>query len=243
VRYSGGLVESFGLTNLADSLYAIKTLVYEQKRFTLKQLVGMTDGNFEGYEAERRILLSAPKFGNDHGGVDSLHYELIRFVNEDINRQGREAGLGYFLICNLNPGAITYADITKASADGRKYGEAMAVGNAPTAGRDTEGITALLNSMARHDKRHSGFVHNLKLSKELFKPENIEKTRALFRTYFDMGGIQLMVTALNTNDLKNAMERPQDYPNLLVRMGGWTARFVELEKAYQIEFINRTMYV
>lgn len=241
-KYLGGIIESFGITNLADSLYAIRELVYNRKVMTLSKLVEILDAHFEGYEAERQLMLSLPKFGNDNDDVDSLHTELTRFINTDVNEKGRAAGLDYFLICNLNPGAVTYSDNTKASADGRLFGEPMAVGNAPTAGRDISGLTAVLNSMLKHDKHHAGFVHNLKVSKTLFKPGNREKFENLVNTYFENGGIQLMITTLNPDDLKNALKYPEKYQNLLVRVGGWTSRYVELEPKYQMEILHRTMY-
>lgn len=241
-RYLGGIIESFGITNLADSLYAIKELVYEKKRFTLEKIVEMLDADFKGYEAERQLMLSLPKFGNDHEGVDGFHTELTKFINQNVNERGKAAGLDYYLVCNLNPGGITYANVTKASADGRRYGDPMAVGNAPTAGRDQNGMTALLNSMLKHNKNHGGYVHNLKVSKSMFSPENRKKLETLLKSYFDQGGIQLMITTLNPDDLRNALKDPEKYANLIVRVGGWTSRYVELEPVYQMEILNRTLY-
>jgi pyruvate-formate lyase len=241
-RYLGGIIESFGVTNLADSLYSIKELVYNRNLITLNKLVEILDANFEGYENVRLMMLNLPKFGNDDDNVDSIHTELTRFINQDVSEKGRSAGLDYYLVCNLNPGGVTYANITKASADGRRYGEPMAIGNSPTAGQDKKGLTALLNSMLKHDKHHGGYVHNLKVSKTMFSFDNREKFVSMLNTYFDNGGIQIMVTTLNPVDLKNAMETPEKYSNLLVRVGGWTARFVELQPEYQLEILNRTMY-
>jgi pyruvate-formate lyase len=209
---------------------------------TLEKLVEILDADFQGFETERQIMLNLPKFGNDHEGVDALHTELSAFVNRTAFEAGRRAGLDFFLNCNLNPGGGYYRQTTKASADGRHCGEAMAYGNAPTAGRDREGVTALLNSMAKHDKLHLGYVHNLKLSKSLFSPQNRPKLECLLDTYFDNGGIQAMVTAMDRDDLARAQENPDQYANLLVRVAGWTSRFVELPPHDQIEIMNRTFH-
>ncbi len=241
-RYLGGVIETFGLTNLADSLYVIKELVYEKKMYTLRQIVEMTDANFEGYERERQLMLSLPKFGNDHEGIDSLYTELNNFVCMSAYEKAKPAGLDFFLNCNLNTGGVTYGANTKASPDGRLYGEAFAVGNAPTAGRDKNGLTALLNSMLKHDKMHAGYVHNLKVSKKMFDPENRPKFRALMDAFFENGSEHAMITVLNKEDLENALKEPEKYTNLLVRVGGWTAKFVELPEKYQIEIVNRTIY-
>ena len=241
-RYLGGIIEAFGLTNLADSLCAIKELVFDKKAMTLEKLVSILDSDFKGYESERQMMLNVPKFGNDDESIDSLHTELTRFINQSANEQGKAAGFHYYLICNLNPGGVSYANITKASADGRHYGDPMSIGNAPTAGRDKNGITALLNSMLKHDKHHAGYVHNLKISKSMFAPGNRQKFEALVNTYFENGGIQLMITTLNPEDLKSALKEPEKYKNLIVRVGGWTSRYVELEPVYQMEILNRTLY-
>ena len=241
-RYLGGIIETFGLTNVVDSLYAIREVVYEKRQYTLPQLVRMLDANFEGHEAERHALLRLPKYGNDHDGVDELYVELNRAFCGMAMESGRRAGLHFFLNCNLNPGAEYYKHNTKASADGRVRAQAMAYGNAPTAGNDRSGLTALLNSMARNDAPHAGYVQNLKVAKDLLRGDNREKFRAMIDTYFDNGGCQLMITALDRGDLEDAMVHPENYRNLIVRIAGITMKFVELSPDMQREVINRTFY-
>ncbi|VGO19593.1 pyruvate formate lyase family protein [Pontiella sulfatireligans] len=242
VRYLGATIETFGLTNVCDSLIAIKDLVYDKKLLTLEQIVAACDANFQGYEKIQKMLLGAPKYGNDLDVIDTFHKELSAWVCTNANKKAKPAGLHYLLNCNLNPDGIRYAVNTKASPDGRVYGEAFAVGCAPTAGRDQNGITAVLNSMSKHDELHSGYVHNLKVGHSLFAPENIAAFRALIDTYFEKGGWQLMVTVLNPDDLKNAMKDPKNYSHIMVRVGGWTARFVDLPPEHQTDILHRTLY-
>jgi pyruvate-formate lyase len=241
-KYLGSQIETFGLTNTADSLAAIKKLVYDEKKITLARLVKVLDADFEGYDDEFKMMRSCPKFGNDDSYADDLYEDLCRFVNENVASKAKQCGLDFFLNCNLNPGGVRYGEGTKASADGRQAGDALAVGNAPTAGFDTQGMTALLNSMKKQYKLHSGFVQNLKVSKELFAAGNRDKLKSILQAYFETGGIHLMITCLNPEDLQNALKEPEKYPNLLVRVGGWTARFVNLEKSVQKEIVNRTLY-
>ena len=147
-------------------------------------------------------------------------------------------------------GALTISDTDTgednfnacATADGRLEGVSFALGNCPTAGMDTSGMTSLLNSMARPVEKHAGCVHNLKLSKDLFSEENRPKLMVLLKTYFANGGMQLMMTALNKDDLKNAMEKPEEYRELMVRVAGWTGHFVEQESYLQKEIYDRTFY-
>jgi pyruvate-formate lyase len=242
VRYLGGVIETFGLTNTADSLAAIKELVYDRKVMTLRKLVEIVDADFEGYEKERRMMLACPKFGNDDDAVDALHTELGAYANASANAAGRRQGLHFFLNCNLNPGGVYYAPYTKASSDGRRAGEPMALGNAPAVGKDTKGITALLNSMAKHQKGHAGYVQNLKVTKAMFSREHRPRFEAILDAYFKNGGLQLMVTALNRDDLENALKEPEKYANLQVRVAGWTAKFVALAPRFQQDVLNRTMH-
>ncbi len=242
VRYAGGIIETFGLTTVADGLYAINELVYKRKVFTLEQIVEMIDKDFKGYEKERQMLLSAPKFGNDIKEIDDFYTYLSNYVCQSAYNHAKPAGLHFFLNCNLNPGGPLYGRNTKASADGRFFGDALAVGNAPTAGRDKNGITALLNSMTKADHLHSGYVNNLKVSKGMFDSENIDRFRALLDTYFEQGGSQIMITVINKEDLENALKEPEKYTHIMVRVGGWTARFVELPPFFQKEIMNRTLY-
>lgn len=242
VRYSGGMVESFGLTNLADSLTAIRQLVYEQKRMTLAQVVAVLDADFEGCQRERQWMLHAPKYGNDDDTADAMLVELSRFVCTDTNTHAAEAGLDYFTLCSMNPGGFELRPNTRASADGRRKGDPMAVGNAPTAGRDTAGVTAVLNSMRKPAPMHGGYVQNLKVSRTLFSPKHRATTEAVIGAYFAQGGAQLMVTVVSRGDLEMALKEPAQHANLMVRVGGWTSRYVTLPKDIQMEILNRTLH-
>jgi len=241
-RYLGGIIETFGITNVTDSMVAIKELVYDKQVFTLEQLVKMLDANWKGYERERQMVLAAPKFGNDDPVADAMYQHLCEFVCSNAASKAEKHGLHFFLNCNLNPGGMSYSTHSPASADGRRKGEPMALGNAPTSGRDTCGLTALLNSMGKNCGPHSGFVQNLKVSHSMFSDGNRPKLKALLDTYFENGGCQLMVTTLNHDDLEKARKAPEDYPNLLVRVAGWTSKFVELPERYQLEIMSRTLY-
>jgi len=142
----------------------------------------------------------------------------------------------------MNPGGFQFSRITAASADGRRKGDPMPIGNAPTQGRDTSGPTALLNSMAKPLNMHGGFVQNLKLAPTMFSTETQPKLEALLRTYFGAGGAQIMITCINQADLQDALDHPEKHENLVVRVGGWTSRYVALPKDIQIAILNRTLH-
>lgn len=137
---------------------------------------------------------------------------------------------------------VDHGKSVAASADGRESGAPLANGNTPTAGNDKSGVTAFLNSIVKVDPTvHAGYVHNMKFSKRMFKEEraNLE---FLLDTYFRNGGQQAMLTVLDRGDLERAMKEPEKYSNLIVRVGGFCARFAELERDLQIDILNRTLY-
>ncbi|MCF8360600.1 MAG: hypothetical protein K9H26_17735 [Prolixibacteraceae bacterium] len=243
VRYLGGTIESYGNTNTADSLTAIKKLVYEEKVFSLEKLIEMLDANFEGYEKERQLLLRAPKYGNDIDFADEIKVEIDRHVSEAARNMAEKARLHSYLAVMINNSAnATMGLHTAASPDGRKAFTYMANGNSSTGGADKNGLTAYMNSIVKpHTELHAGSVQNLKLSKELFATYRVQ-TEILLQTYFEKGGAQCMINCLGRCDLENAMKEPEKYSNLIVRVGGFSARFVELEREVQLEILNRTLY-
>lgn len=107
---------------------------------------------------------------------------------------------------------------------------------------DKNGITAMLNSLVKlKTNKHAGSVQNLKFSKEMFT-KLLDKTKGLLSAYFLNGGSQAMITVVNRGDLENALIEPEKCQNLMVRVGGFSARFVELSKPIQQELISRTLF-
>lgn len=240
--YTGGIVETFGMVNTADSLAAIKKLVYEEKLMTQEQMLRALKADFEGYEREHRLMKAAPKYGNDNDYVDAIMKEVSLHAATACQALGDRVGLDYFLVVNINNFAnVSFGNATAASADGRQAGSPFANGNTPTAGNDTKGVTAFMNSIVKPDPSvHAGYVHNMKFSKQMFTKERI-KLEALLNTYFAKGGTQAMITVVSRGDLENAMREPEKYRNLIVRVGGFSARFVELNRQVQMDIINRTL--
>ncbi len=243
IRHLGGTLESYGGTNAADSLVAIRELIYERKELTTNELIHLLDTDFEGHEEERIRMMNLPKYGNDDDRADRLKTEIDRHVCQAAIRAGRQAGLDSYLVVFINNDANTILGrYTGASPDGRHAGTSMANGNAPSGGCDRNGVTALLNSMIKPDIRiHAGAVQNIKFSRSLFT-EHRAQLKALLNGYFDNGGAQLMITVVDRGDLENALREPDKYRNLIVRVGGFSARFVELAPNVQQEILSRTLY-
>ena len=242
VRHLGGTLETYGNTNAADSLTAIKKTVFEEKRFTIDQLRAMLKANFSGYERERKMLLDCPKYGNDQDEADEMAVRVHEHVCAYTRGRAEAVGLDSYLVVIINNSANTaFGRYTGASADGRLSGEPMSNANNPVGGMDKSGITAFLNSLVKLDNTiHAGAVQNMKFSREMFGRYRKE-TEALLSVFFQKGQ-QAMLNILDRGALEDAMAHPERYPNLIVRVGGFSARFVELERKIQEEIVSRTLY-
>lgn len=242
-RYLAGTLELYGVVNAVNSLAAVKKLVYEDGTVSAGDLLQAMNDNFTGWEALRRQLLDVPKYGNDNDYVDQIFVELHDWLCETISSQAEKVGLKSYLAVNINNAQnTTLGRWVGATPDGRKAGMPMANANNPSSGTDKNGLTAMLNSILkpRHDN-HAGMVQNLRLSRETFE-QNREKVKGLIRNYFNRGGAHLMITVVGKEDLKKAMEHPEDYQDLIVRVGGLSARYVQLKKDVQQEIYDRATY-
>ncbi|MGZ4125349.1 MAG: pyruvate formate lyase family protein [Actinomycetota bacterium] len=242
-RYLGGTLETYGNTTTADALTAIRRLVYQQRTLEPEHLVRALDADFEGFERERRLMQDAPKYGNDDDEPDAMLVQVDRHVGEHVEAQAARVGLHSYNVVIINNNANTLmGHWTAASADGRRSTTPLNNGNAPSSGNDRSGMTALLNSMVKPSPAiHAGAVQNLKLSPELFRTR-LRETEALLDTYFEQGGTQAMITVVSRGDLEAAMAYPEQYRHIFVRVGGFSARFVDLSPDVQLEILQRTLY-
>lgn len=243
VRYANASSEIFGMISAADSFTAIRRLVYEEKKYTLAELVAILDRNFEGYEQVRQELLAAPKYGNDDTCADEMAQRLFNNIADLTKQAGEYVGLNRYHIVSVNNSmSAEWGQVCMASACGRHDGAPMANANGASIGADRNGITALLNSMSKFDNtRHVGVINNVRFTKELFD-SGYDKVKAVLRTFYENGGVQTNLSVIGRDDLENAMQNPEQYQNLLVRIGGFSARFVELSPIIQNEILQRTTY-
>ena len=232
-----------GIATVADSLAAVDKLVYQEKKYTLCQLAEAIRVNYQGYEQMREDLLAAPKYGNDDDFVDryAIWYveEMERLVSEYRTRDG---GPVYAAIAS-NVQNISAGREVAATPDGRRCGEALSDAASPMHGMDREGITAVVKSTTKPDFRliSCGTVLNQKLTPSLLrKDEYRKKFAALVRVYFKRGGQELQMNCVSREMLKDAMEHPENYRSLVVRVSGFSAYFVELDPAVQLDILKRT---
>jgi pyruvate-formate lyase len=243
VRYLGGTIEAYGLVNAADSLGSIRRFVYRDGSARLEELVEALRCDFAGRKELRDSLEALPKYGNDDDDADDMLVRAQEQVCRDAIAAGERQGLASYLAVVINNKTNTVLGRhTGAGADGRRAGESMANGNAAQSGKDKSGLTALLNSLLKVDSSiHGGAVQNLKFSKEAFVA-GLPMTKHVLATYFHRGGCQAMMTVVGRGELEDAYVHPERWPSLLVRVGGFSARFVELERDVQREILERTLY-
>lgn len=240
------IIHGHGLSNVANSLAAIKKLVFEEKKIIGEDLKKLLLTNFEGPRGEeiRKMLLKAPKYGNDDDYVDLIIKDLsILFVNEfercGIPWRGGVYGLSLQgLTANVPEGLVT-----GATPDGRKAGEALADNISPQAGTDVNGVTAMLKSAGKidHSSYLNGTILNVKFHPTAVKGEGASKLAALIRTYLtDFKGWQIQFNIVSGKKLKEAQRKPEEYKDLLVKVAGYSAQFISLDKKLQDQIIFRT---
>ena len=236
-------VASMGLGCTADALMAIKRCVYDEERFTLHEMRHMLAMNFTGFETERRLLLNAPKYGNDDDEVDGIAAEVVRVLGEAIRQYHTPRGGQYWLLMAANVANVEAGREVGATPDGRLAGEPLSDAASPTFGRDRHGPTAVARSIAKIDYRQAvgGNVINMKFHPSaLAGEEGKHGLVALVRACFALGGIQLQFNTTDRAVLRKAMQTPQDYADLVVRVSGFSAHFTSLEHGIQEDILART---
>jgi pyruvate-formate lyase len=206
-------------------------------------MVVALDHDFAGFERDYRLMRLAPKYGNDDTSADAMLCAVSDHIARHTHAQANRIGLDYFLIVNINNHMnVGLGAQTGASAEGRRSKAPLANGNTPTAGNDTNGVTAFMNSIVKPDvSLHAGYTQNMKFSKSTFREQRV-KVEALLNTYFANGGAQAMLTVVGRGEMKAALSEPEKYRNLIVRVGGFSARFVELNPEIQRDLLARTLY-
>lgn len=231
-----------GVGTVADSLAAIEKVVFVDKEATLTDIKNALNNDFEGYEDLRQKLLAAPKYGNNDNFADKYAVWFLDYLS-DLFAKHRTRDGGYFYVAMAANVANIYAGLNiSATPDGRKKGEPLSDAASPTYGRDTKGATVTLNSVSKPDyaKAACGTVVNQKFSPSMFKEPKRSKLLALIKTYFKQGGQEVQINATSPEVLKDAMDNPEKYQDLVVRVSGFSAFYVTLDRRVQQDILSRT---
>lgn len=239
-NFSG--VQCVGPADTGDALYALERAVFVEKRLTLPELVTMLKKNLPD-ESLRAYLLGLPRFGNDDEAADAYTIyaaeAFVRLLGVHVNTRGGKYATGLYSVTAHR----FYGEITGALPNGRRRGESFASGISPANGMDRKGPTAVLNSVNRLDFTKYGNGINLNMK---FDPGTVDGRAgrkvlaSLLRTYFRRGGMQVQLNVLDPKTLLEARDNPEAYPNLLVRVSGYSAYFNDLSPGMQDELIRRS---
>lgn len=231
-----------GIGTVADAFAAIERVVYDDRAATLEELRDALDADFAGYEALREKLLAAPKYGNNDDFADKYAAWLVKEAARSFDRFRTRDGGPFYLCMAANVSNIYAGRTIGATPDGRRAGEPLSDAASPTYGRDVRGATATLHSLAKPDYSlvATGSVVNQKYSPAMFGEGKRAKLLALIRTYFAAGGQEIQINATSPEILRDAMAHPEKYPDLVVRVSGFSAYFVTLDRAVQRDILCRT---
>ncbi|MFX1417446.1 MAG: pyruvate formate lyase family protein [Promethearchaeota archaeon] len=241
--YNFSSITAYGFATLVDSLYNIKKVVYEEKLMSLPELLQILNSNFKGQEDLRQKLINRyDKWGNDKGDIDKFAYELWDLFCSEVakhkcNRNGRYNPGAYSMGIHVIEGLFT-----RASADGRRAMQPLSNSLSPVNNMERNGLTAALNSIANLNYKLAinGVAVNIRIHPQnLMSEENIDKFYYLLKGYFEKGGMQLQPTAVSTETLRDAQKNPENYSDLIVKVGGYNATFIDLGTPIQNDIINR----
>ena len=246
-HYNFAGVQAIQVANVADSLAAIRELVYDKKILSAERLLHALQTDFQEDELCRVMLLNkAPKYGNDVEWVDRLGTKWADYFAERLMQYRNGRGGIYQMGLYTVSAHVPMGQNVGASADGRHAKDPLADGGVSAMyGRDTHGPTALLHSVSRvpFEKAGNGTLLNMKFLPQFFKTQTgIEKFTGLIRAFVDLGISHIQFNVLNEADLRAAQEEPEKYRGLTVRVAGYTAYFTELARDLQDEIIARTVY-
>ena len=237
-----------GSTNLIDSLCIIRQFVYEEKRCTMETLLAALDADWKGYEELRASILNTGRF---FGNNDELSNQTAQRFYASVNNfaQGRTDIFGHYLcygnLTGYNIHYARYGALTQATPDGRVAGSALLFGSGQANGKERDGITSHLLSVAGMDQTGvmcGNTIMNISVDENTVQnEESFQKLVVLVETYFREGGLHLQLNHVSARELIAARKDPDKYKSLRVRVSGFSATFVNLSEQHQENIIARTV--
>jgi formate C-acetyltransferase len=242
-RGNNSSILAVGPGTAVDALLAVKEIVYEKKELTLAELGKVMAENWKGYEPLRlRMLRSKRKWGNNDPEANALGAAAIKTFADCLNGKPNSKGGRFFASGHCARQFIVLGEKTGATPDGRKKGEEMSKNLSPTMGADTEGATALVNTLAASDvtKLPGDYPLDMMLHPSVCAGQKgLELMKALVRQFHKNGGSVIQFTVFSAEELRDAQAHPEKYENLQVRVCGWNVRWNDLCKAEQDAYIRR----
>ncbi|MGL5595253.1 MAG: trans-4-hydroxy-L-proline dehydratase [Cetobacterium sp.] len=242
-RYNTTYVQGVGIGTITDSLAAIKYNVYDEKNFTMEELMNALNNNFEGSARILNVVKNkTPKYGNDNDYADDIMKSVFEYYNSVVTDRPNMKGGRYAI--NMLPTTchVYFGEVMMASANGRLAHKPVSEGISPEKGADIYGPTAVLKSAAKMDHlKTGGTLLNQKFLPNVVKgEEGLNHMADVVKTYFNMDGHHIQFNVIDKETLLKAQQNPDEYKDLIVRVAGYSDHFRNLSKALQDEIIDRT---
>ena len=243
----GGYWSAVGVADTVNSLAAIKKLVFEDKKVTMKDLKEGLDRNFDGLERLRQMLINrAPKWGNDDEDVDAFGEWLMHTFAQECHKYRNGLGAKYQPEVTTLTANIPFGAVLGALPNGRKAGVPLTDGISPEPNSERDGVIGVVKSASKlfRSPKIVGTLHNMKFSPLLLQDDRgVENFSAILKSYLvDLKGWHSQFNVINADTLKDAQAHPENHPHLIVKVAGYSAYFAELDKSVQDEIIARTEY-
>lgn len=234
-----------GIANAADALAAVKMTVYDREQILAQELLQALENDFAGYSEIRNLLKNCPKMGDNDEYVDEIASFLMDVFVETLN--GKPNGYGGIWRAGTGSaqGYMQNGLRCPATADGRKSGDPYSSSFSPSLDVKPDGLLSVISSFTKYDltKIINGGPLTIEVHDTVFRNDiGIVKTAALVKSFVELGGHQLQINSVNRETLLNAQKHPEKYPNLIVRVWGWSGYFNELNPEYHNHVIRRCEY-
>jgi trans-4-hydroxy-L-proline dehydratase len=242
-RYNTSYIQGVGIGSLTDSLVALRRHVFEERRFSMEEVLEALRRDFEGAERLLGDLLHrSPKWGNDDDAADGIMSRAFDAYFRAVDGRPNVRGGRYAIDMLPTTCHVYFGGMTGATPDGRRARTPLSEGISPVQGADRKGPTAVFLSASKMDHaRTGGTLLNMKFSPSALEGEDgIAKLAGLIRTYFRLGGHHVQFNVVRAEALRKAQAEPEAHRDLIVRVAGYSDYFCDLSRALQDEIIART---
>ncbi len=247
-KYNHSTVSAQGIGTVANSLAAIKWAVFDEKILTMEEMVALLKNNFEDKETLRlKLVNKAPKYGRGDRDADDIALWVMDLLETESRKYKRPMDGGTYRPLMISAGTqVMGGRVLGATPDGRKAGEAVSNGISPSNGTETRGLTETFRSVAKISEPNfsGGTALNVTINPaSISSKEGLEKFASLVEGYFILGGRQVQFNPVSREMLLDAQKNRKKYPDLMVRVSGYSYRFIDLSKGIQDDIIARTEFV
>ena len=242
-RYNTNYIQGVGIVNVTDCVASVKYNVFDEKNFTMEELIDAMEHDFEGYDYIYSLVHDkTPKYGNDDDYADELMREIFELYHDTIVGRPNMKGGKYGIDMLPTTCHVYFGDVILATPNGRKAHKPVSEGISPEKSADTNGPTAVIKSCAKMDHlATAGTLLNQKFTPNVVAGEaGLNNMASLVRSYFAMDGHHIQFNVVDRQTLIEAQKHPEDHKDLIVRVAGYSDFFRNLDKPLQDEIIERT---